>query len=168
MLTSNSGTEFNNRLFHFQSPLTTKESTIMKNERQPIGQVRPGMRDQTLASVPVEDAAECKTSDCARAATRRAGRTAAVPRMARNTYSVLHRMHPLLIVVTLVAWAGTLAAGERDVVKPVVADKLVSERLTHQELTGSEIDRRIMDLTYKNYMVARPGPRLAGQVQEPH
>ena len=62
-------------------------------------------------------------------------------------------MHQLLVIVTLVAWTGTLAAGERDVVKAVVADKLSSARLTHQELTGSEIDRRIMDLTYKNYMV---------------
>ena len=62
-------------------------------------------------------------------------------------------MKQLLIIVTLVAGTDALSAGERDVVKPIVADKLVSERLTHQELTGSEIDRRIMDLTYKNYMV---------------
>ena len=75
MLTSDSGTEPNNRLFTTHGSLTTKESTIMKNERQPFGQDRPGMRDQTLASVPIEDAAECKTSVYARPATRRVGRT---------------------------------------------------------------------------------------------
>jgi hypothetical protein len=32
-------------------------------------------------------------------------------------------------------------------------DKLISERLTHDEMAGGEIDRRIMDLIYKNYMV---------------
>ena len=59
----------------------------------------------------------------------------------------------LLMVVTLLAWTGILTAGERDVVKPLIADQLVAERLTHQELTGSEIDRRITDLVYNNYMV---------------
>ena len=45
------------------------------------------------------------------------------------------------------------SAGERDVVKPLISDKLISERLTHEEMTGGEIDRRIMELIYRNYMV---------------
>lgn len=53
----------------------------------------------------------------------------------------------------LVAWTSVLGAGERDVVKPVIGDKLISARLTHREMAGGEIDRRIMDLIYKNYMV---------------
>ena len=53
----------------------------------------------------------------------------------------------------LVAFTGALSAGERDVVKPLIGDKLISARLTQQEMTGGEIDRRIMDLIYKNYMV---------------
>ena len=53
----------------------------------------------------------------------------------------------------LVALTGALSAGERDVVKPLIGDKLISARLTQQEMTGGEIDRRIMDLIYKNYMV---------------
>ena len=36
---------------------------------------------------------------------------------------------------------------------PLWQTSLSSERLTHQDLTGSEIDRRIMDLTYRNYVV---------------
>ena len=126
----------------------------MKNERGPFRQDRQGVRDQTLASAPLEDAAECTILVYARPAARRAGPTpAALPRAVRNTFSVLHRMQPLFIIVTLVAWTDALAASERDLVKPLVADKLVSERLTHQELKGGEIDRRIMDLAYKNYMV---------------
>ncbi|MHB8970898.1 MAG: beta-L-arabinofuranosidase domain-containing protein [Pirellulaceae bacterium] len=62
-------------------------------------------------------------------------------------------MKQLLIIAILVAWTGAAAAGERDVVKPLLGDKLISERLTHEEMTGGEIDRRIMDLIYKNYMV---------------
>jgi DUF1680 family protein len=62
-------------------------------------------------------------------------------------------MKQLLIIASVVAWTGALAAGERDVVKPLIGDKLISERLTHQELAGGEIDRRITDLIYKNYMV---------------
>lgn len=62
-------------------------------------------------------------------------------------------MKQLLIIAMLVACTNALAAAERDVVKPLVGDKLISERLTHQEMAGSEIDRRIMDLVYKNYMV---------------
>jgi len=41
---------------------------------------------------------------------------------------------------------------ERDVVKPIVEDKLSAEGFTHQEMTGGEIDRRVMDLIYKNHM----------------
>jgi DUF1680 family protein len=65
---------------------------------------------------------------------------------------VIH-MKQALTIAMLVAWTHALAAGERDVVKPLIGDKLISERLTHQELAGGEIDRRIMDLIYKNYMV---------------
>ncbi|MCL4853530.1 MAG: glycoside hydrolase family 127 protein, partial [Bryobacteraceae bacterium] len=126
----------------------------MKNEHQPFGQDRPGMRDQMLASAPIEDAAECTTSFYPWSAAQRAGRTpAGFPRAARNRFFLLRRMRQLLIIVTLIACTDALAAGERDVVTPLIGDKLVSERLTHQELTGSEIDRRITDLTYKNYMV---------------
>ena len=53
----------------------------------------------------------------------------------------------------LVAFTGSLLAGERDVVKPLIEDKLIPARLTHQEMTGGEIDRRIMELIYSNYMV---------------
>ena len=74
----------------------------------------------------------------------------------------------LTTIAMLVALTGTLSAGERDVVKPLIGDKLIPVRLTQQEMTGGEIDRRIMDLIYKNYMVLEPGPGLAGQVQEPH
>jgi DUF1680 family protein len=46
-----------------------------------------------------------------------------------------------------------MVAGERDVVRPIIGDKLTSVRLTHREMAGGEIDRRIMDLVSKNYMV---------------
>ena len=62
-------------------------------------------------------------------------------------------MKRLLTIAMLVALTGALSAGERDVVKPLIGDKLISVRLTQQEMTGGEIDRRIMDLIYKNYMV---------------
>ena len=62
-------------------------------------------------------------------------------------------MKRLFIVTMLVAWPITLTAGERDVVRPVIGDKLVSARLTHREMAGGEIDRRIMDLIDKNYSV---------------
>ena len=62
-------------------------------------------------------------------------------------------MKRLLSIAMLVAWTGALSAGERDVVKPLIGDKLISARLTQQEMTGGEIDRRIMDLIYKNFMV---------------
>ncbi len=52
-----------------------------------------------------------------------------------------------------VSRTGAPTSNERDVVKPIAEDKLISERLTHQEMTGGEIDRRIMDLIYKNYMM---------------
>jgi DUF1680 family protein len=45
------------------------------------------------------------------------------------------------------------ALNERDVVKPVMSDKLISVRLTHGELAGGELDRRITDLIDKNYRV---------------
>jgi DUF1680 family protein len=62
-------------------------------------------------------------------------------------------MRQFLAIAVLVAWIGALSAGERDVVKPLIGDKLISVRLTHQEMTGGEIDRRITDLIYKNFMV---------------
>ncbi|MCL5096088.1 MAG: glycoside hydrolase family 127 protein, partial [Candidatus Omnitrophica bacterium] len=62
-------------------------------------------------------------------------------------------MRQLLTIAILVALTGALSASERDVVKPLIGDKLISTRLTHQEMTGGEIDRRIMDLIYKNFMV---------------
>jgi uncharacterized protein len=62
-------------------------------------------------------------------------------------------MKRLLSIAMLVAWTGALPAGERDVAKPLIVDKLISARLTQPEMTGGEIDRRIMDLVYKNYMV---------------
>jgi hypothetical protein len=45
------------------------------------------------------------------------------------------------------------ATGVRDVVKPIIGDKLIPVRLAHGEMTGGEMDRRIMDLIEKNYMV---------------
>jgi DUF1680 family protein len=53
----------------------------------------------------------------------------------------------------LASCTGVLAMGERDVVSPLNGDKLTPVRLTHREMGGGELDRRIMDLTYKNYMV---------------
>lgn len=53
----------------------------------------------------------------------------------------------------LASWAVAAVAAERDVVRPLMGDKLIPERLTHQELAGGEMDRRIMDLIYRNYMV---------------
>ena len=64
-----------------------------------------------------------------------------------------HSMKRFFTIAMLVAFTGALSAGEREVVKPLIADKLISARLTQQEMTGGEIDRRIMDLIYKNYMV---------------
>jgi len=51
------------------------------------------------------------------------------------------------------AITGSLSASERDLVKPLIQDKLIPATLTHQEMTGGEIDRRIMELIYSNYMV---------------
>ncbi len=73
--------------------------------------------------------------------------------MARIRIRALHSMHRWMIVAMLVAWTSALSAGERDVVQPVIGDKLISVRLTHQEMSGGEIDRRIMDLIGKNFMV---------------
>lgn len=78
---------------------------------------------------------------------------ASIVLMARTRMPVLHSIGRLFTVTMLVAWTSALAAGERDVVKPFIGDKLISVRLTHQELAGGELDRRIMDLITKNYMV---------------
>jgi len=62
-------------------------------------------------------------------------------------------MKPLFAIAIFTVVAASLAAGERDVVKPLIEDKLIPARLTHQELAGGEIDRRIMELIHSNYMV---------------
>ncbi|MDD4102833.1 MAG: glycoside hydrolase family 127 protein, partial [Kiritimatiellae bacterium] len=59
----------------------------------------------------------------------------------------------LFTLAILVSSTGALAMGERDVVKPTIGDKLIPERLTRKEMAGGELDRRIMDLIDKNYMV---------------
>ena len=59
-----------------------------------------------------------------------------------------------LAVVTLVTcMLDVRAMGERDAVKPTVADKLISVRLGHSEMACGELDRRITELIDKNYMV---------------
>ncbi|MBC8231379.1 glycoside hydrolase family 127 protein [bacterium] len=60
---------------------------------------------------------------------------------------------PVITSTIFVSLASAVAAGERDVVSPLLGDKLIRERLTHQEMAGGEIDRRIMDLSHQNYMV---------------
>ena len=78
----------------------------------------------------------------------------------------MNRIPTILGVLTLLAAMLTCGlllaisseAGESlrttlDVVKPLIEDKLIPARLTHQEMTGGEIDRRIMALIYSNYMV---------------
>ena len=62
-------------------------------------------------------------------------------------------MKPLFAIAIFTVVAASLAAGERDVVKPLIEVKLIPARLTHQELAGGEIDRRIMELIHSNYMV---------------
>ena len=51
------------------------------------------------------------------------------------------------------AGAGPVSAtGARDAVRPLIGDKLIPVGLVHRELAG-ELDRRIMDLIAKNYLV---------------
>ena len=50
-----------------------------------------------------------------------------------------HSMKRFFTIAMLAAFTGALSAGERDVVKPLIADKLISARLTQQEMTGGEI-----------------------------
>lgn len=78
---------------------------------------------------------------------------AAMVSLARFRIPVLQSMKRWIVVTTLAAWTSVLGAGERDVVKPIIGDKLISARLTHREMAGGEIDRRIMDLIYRNYML---------------
>ena len=63
--------------------------------------------------------------------------------------------HLVAFVLILFSCPGLALAStsERDVVQPVIGEQLIPERLTHQEMAGGELDRRIMDLVYKNYMV---------------
>ena len=56
-------------------------------------------------------------------------------------------------IAILASSTGAQAMGERDVVKPIAEDKLISVRLTHQEMEGGELDRRIMDLVHNNFLV---------------
>jgi DUF1680 family protein len=64
-----------------------------------------------------------------------------------------NRIQRLVTGAALASCASALAMGERDVVKPIIGDKLIPVRLTHREMTGGELDRRIMDLVHKNFMV---------------
>ncbi|MBQ2684248.1 MAG: glycoside hydrolase family 127 protein [Thermoguttaceae bacterium] len=62
---------------------------------------------------------------------------------------------PVLAPLALICFfffTAVRAADTRDVVTPAVPDKLESVILDHEEL-GGEIDRRIIDLVYHNYMV---------------
>ena len=112
------------------------------------------MRNDTLTSLPIGSSSECQPPPCSPVATRRADRKpGTASQAARIRIPVLHGMKRFVAVAMLVAWTSAAAAGERDTVKPVIGDKLVSVRLTHREMAGGEIDRRIMDLIYKNYMV---------------
>jgi len=95
------------------------------------------MKSDILTLLPIEHLSECQLPS--------------VSQPSRITIPLL--MKQLLAMAMLFAWANALTAGERDVVKPVIADKLIATRLTHQEMSGGEIDRRIMDLILKNYMV---------------
>ncbi len=45
------------------------------------------------------------------------------------------------------------ATGLRDVVQPIIGDKLIPVGLAHRELAGGELDRRILDLIERNYLV---------------
>ena len=57
-----------------------------------------------------------------------------------------------LALICFFFFTAVRAADTRDVVTPAVPDKLESVILDHEEL-GGEIDRRIIDLVYHNYMV---------------
>lgn len=59
----------------------------------------------------------------------------------------------LFTLALLALTTSALAMGERDVVNPIIGDQLIPARLTHQEMAGGELDRRITDLINKNYMV---------------
>ena len=59
----------------------------------------------------------------------------------------------LFILAMLVSSTGALAISDRDIVKPIIGDKLVPARLTHKEMAGGELDRRITDLIDKNFMI---------------
>ncbi len=59
----------------------------------------------------------------------------------------------LFTLALLALTTSALAMGERVVVNPIIGDQLIPARLTHQEMAGGELDRRITDLINKNYMV---------------
>ena len=65
----------------------------------------------------------------------------------------MKNIRQLFTFALLISSTGALAMGERDVIKPIIEDKLIPTRLAHQEMAGGELDRRIMDLIDKNYMV---------------
>ena len=62
-------------------------------------------------------------------------------------------IHWLAAIALVAITPSALALGERDIVKPIMGDKLIPARLTHPEMAGGELDRRITDLIDKNYMV---------------
>ena len=112
------------------------------------------MRNDTLTSPPIGYSSDDQPSLCSPVATRRADRKpGAASRTARIKIPALGGAKRLLTFAMLVAWTSALAAGERDVVKPLIGDKLIAVRLTHREMAGGEIDRRVMDLIGKNFMV---------------
>jgi len=112
------------------------------------------MSNDTRTSLPIGCLSECQPPLRLPVATRWAGhKSGVVSRAAGGSISVFRVATRSVTVTMLVAWASVLTAGERDVVKPILGDKLSSVRLTHREMTGGEIDRRIMDLIHKNYMV---------------
>ena len=55
-----------------------------------------------------------------------------------------HLRQVLCMGIVVACGVAAAAAGERDAVQPLIGDKLISERLTHDEQAGGEIDRRIM------------------------
>ena len=71
----------------------------------------------------------------------------------RRSFVQRHLTPWLCLSLMICSNAASVWAAERDAVKPLIADTLTAERLTHEELAGGEIDRRIMQLIYQNFMV---------------
>ena len=112
------------------------------------------MQDDAFTSGPIARSSQCGLSISSLAAERptdRKGETISLA--AKDRIAADQGMMWSFAIAVIVAWTSILAAGERDVVKPINGDKLISVRLTHQEMGGGEIDRRIMDLIHKNFTV---------------